>query len=563
MLKKFSFLALALLVFGAGCQQPIGNEWDTRTAPDGTQWEVHDESGKLKSVLDEEQKTIDGEPVFGAGFAPVTGYQTQTTARVSASATTIPVASVTDKAGNLIVPSLISSSSTVRMYFNFEAGTTREEPFLCTGISGLNLTGCTRGLSFQGADLTGSSTIAQVHNAGSSIIMTNLGVMYGNEFVGTSGDQTVFDTKTFASFPRTTSTTATPVTAADFATKYYVDNVGAGGFTSANVSSTLGLQAITSGVPACTSAAACVGLYASTTASLTGGFLNFNNLGQVYWNVVNFLAGNWTWAGVNTFASIIANSTPDNLQIVGTPDTTSDAINLGAQVQFYATGSSGVAITAGDALRVGGDGNLYLTNANATNTVYEFYGVAQNSVSGAGQTVRVVRPGGIFTSSTSIFGSAVSQPVFLSDSNGDFTALTPGTIPANIGLSLSSNSFLVKQPTFFASSSSRVTIALAGTTAPEATLFNTIWVPKRVKISCSDLSADNAAGEWNMMANGASSTFSLATDFLATNTSTCAYNNANIWTTLRVATSTGGFTVWGNHIGAGHNVTAFITAETW
>ena len=283
--------------------------------------------------------------LFGAGYAPVTGFSTMTTARISASDTTIPVASVSDKAGNAIVPANISSSSTVYMYFSLEPGTTREEPVVCTGISGLNLTGCIRGVPFQGSTITSSSTIAQIHNAGSAVIMTNLGVFYGNEFVGTNGNQTIYDVKTFNTFPAVTSTTGLPVSANELATKYYVDAVGAGGFTANNVSSTLGLQAISSGVPDCPSAAACVGVSASTTDSNNGGFLNFAAItGKLYWDVVSFLAHAWTWSGAQTFQNV-AGAVMTGTLTVQSPTSTTDAASKGyvdAQRGSWSTGADGL-----------------------------------------------------------------------------------------------------------------------------------------------------------------------------------------------------------------------------
>lgn len=339
MLKKISLAFFGLLLFGAGCQQiSVGDEWDTRTAPDGTQWEVHDESNTLKSVVDEEKTTVDGEHVFGAGFAPVTGFQTQTTARVSASATTIPVASVTDKAGNTINPSLISSSSTVRMYFNFEAGTSREEPFYCTGISGLNLTNCVRGLSFQGSDLTGSSTIAQVHNAGASVIMTNLGVMYGNEFVGTSGDQTIFDTKTFNTLPRATSTTAVPTNNAEFVTKYYSDTQVAAGFSCSSVDQTRGIE--------CSGAPATFGINISATSSgllFSGGQLKVstsstggiavNGIGNLYLDTSDALS----WSGNQTFNASVFVNTPT----IDGEATPKSYVDSSAKEYYFGDGSDG------------------------------------------------------------------------------------------------------------------------------------------------------------------------------------------------------------------------------
>ena len=135
--------------------------------------------------------------VLGAGYVPVTGYQSRTTQYISASATTIPVVATTDKAGNQISLSNISEANVVKVYMNLAPGTNKEEPILCTGLTATSWTGCTRGLSFQGSSETSSSTIAQTHNAGTPIIITNIAQSH-NQYISVDGDQTINDTKTFS-----------------------------------------------------------------------------------------------------------------------------------------------------------------------------------------------------------------------------------------------------------------------------------------------------------------------------------------------------------------------------
>lgn len=269
---------------------------------------------------------------FGAGYTPVTDYQARTTSFVNASATTIPVNTTQDPAGNEIQLSSISPSSTPFVFFMVEPQTSRQEIIGCTGKSTNNWTSCLRGLPFQGGSLSASSTLAFPHNAGSRIIMSNVGQFYGN-YVSLAGNETLYGTKTFDTFPGVTSTTAVPGSANELATKYYVDLVGAGGLTAANVSTTLGLQVFSTGVPNCDTAAACAGINASTTASNNGGFLKFAPItGKIYWDIVSFLAGSWSWAGTNIFAnaritSLDATTTAQTLHISGTPVATTDAVN--------------------------------------------------------------------------------------------------------------------------------------------------------------------------------------------------------------------------------------------
>ena len=58
-------------------------------------------------------KTASGEMKMGAGYTPVTGYQSRTTSYISASASTIPVASTLDRAGNAITMASMSPTGTM------------------------------------------------------------------------------------------------------------------------------------------------------------------------------------------------------------------------------------------------------------------------------------------------------------------------------------------------------------------------------------------------------------------------------------------------------------------
>ena len=109
------------------------------------------------------------------GFAPSTGYSQRLTASISAVVTTIPVSSTNDADG-IALPCTTAN----RCYLNVEAGSNREERMVCTGISASAFTGCTRGLLATGDSEIGSSTLAYAHNAGASIIMTNIAQFFGN-----------------------------------------------------------------------------------------------------------------------------------------------------------------------------------------------------------------------------------------------------------------------------------------------------------------------------------------------------------------------------------------------
>src|SRR3990167_9427041 len=222
---------------------------------------------------------IKKDEIFGA-YTPVTGYQSRTTQFISASATTIPVVSTNDKAGNAIVLSQISSSGTVKVYMNLAPGTSLEEPVICTGVTSVSWTGCTRGVSFQGSSEAASTSLQKAHNAGTPIIITNIGQFY-NQYVAVDGSQIINGIKTFTSFPIVTSSTGIPSAANMLATKYYVDDVGAGGFTANNVSNTQGTFALgtspeTVGIKASSTQGAIIGSdgYFYQQASSTTGLSN-------------------------------------------------------------------------------------------------------------------------------------------------------------------------------------------------------------------------------------------------------------------------------------------------
>ena len=449
---------------------------------------------------------------YGAGYAPVSSYESRTTSYITSSVTTIPVSSVKDKGGNTIDLTLLSSSSTPNVYFNLEPGSDKEELVICTGISGSSWTGCARGIAFQGTTVTVSTTLAQAHNPGSRIIMTNLGSFYSNELVSVRGDQTIYDSKTFNAFPAVTSTSASPPTAAQLATKYYVDNIGAGGFTASNVSSTLGLQAITSGIPGCPAAAACVGINISTTSSglyfdntfggriaiqtsSTGGLV-VNGSGRLVLDTADDL----TWAGNVTTTGILA---------VQTPTSTLDAVNkfyLDQQVSAsIATGTAGIAISSGNAVYLSTTGTLFLADADATSTAQTFVGIATNVAVNGGE-VRFVKPGGILITT----GLSQGQDYYMSGTAGTLSVTRPAlpTLPVKVGFALSATRLLVQSPTIHIISS----VALGSFTTNQTVTLGV--TPDRIDVFCGDTAGTNHShGEWVWdRTTSASTTFSQGTD---------------------------------------------------
>jgi len=108
------------------------------------------------------------------GGTPVTGYSTTLSSSISSSATTIAVSSITTKDGHTLTAADIGNE----IFLSLEAGSAREEITKCTGISGLTFTGCARGLAFYGNSMSEVTANKKAHNAGGSVIMSNVHYWY-------------------------------------------------------------------------------------------------------------------------------------------------------------------------------------------------------------------------------------------------------------------------------------------------------------------------------------------------------------------------------------------------
>lgn len=174
------------------------------------------------------------------GYSVVTGYRSSLSLPMTASQTTVPVSSVVTKDGHTLTMSDLGSF----VFLTIEPGGNKEEIVKCTGISGSTFTGCTRGLAFYGSSTVAVSANQKTHNASSQVVMSNVHYVYEQYVDINSKTQTIEGIKTFYTFPTVSSTgfTGLPTQNGEIATKYYVDNVGAGGFTAGNVSTTRGLS---------------------------------------------------------------------------------------------------------------------------------------------------------------------------------------------------------------------------------------------------------------------------------------------------------------------------------
>ena len=139
------------------------------------------------------------------GFTVVTNYSTVLTTSITASQNTIPVGTTKDKKG----VQLSTTTLGMKIYLNIEPGSKKEELVVCTGVSGNNWTGCTRGLAFSGTDESAHSDYQYNHSQGSTVVMSNIHYIY-NTYVDTLNP--------------TSDSSYTPTTNYNLTTKTWVEN---------------------------------------------------------------------------------------------------------------------------------------------------------------------------------------------------------------------------------------------------------------------------------------------------------------------------------------------------
>lgn len=193
------------------------------------------------------------------GYSVVSNYKTTLSRSITSDAATVYVSSLLTKDSHTLTMTDLGN----KVFLTIEPGGNKEEIIMCTGIGTGSFTGCTRGLAFYATSTAAVSANQKTHSAGASIIMSNVHYVY-EQLVDNTDAETIAGNKTFTgntTFSATTtnmgitigSTTlsgVTQITGLDLlqtantqaASKYYVDSVGAGGFTAGNASTTQGLQ---------------------------------------------------------------------------------------------------------------------------------------------------------------------------------------------------------------------------------------------------------------------------------------------------------------------------------
>lgn len=136
------------------------------------------------------------------GFSVATGYSKTLSASITASQSFIPVTSLALKDGTLLSMDNLGQA----VFLDIEPGSSKEEIDMCTTInsSTVQFTNCTRGLAFSGTSTAAVAGNQKPHNAGSTIVMSNVHYVYeqfvdvNNKLQTIQGDRTVTGTWTFS-----------------------------------------------------------------------------------------------------------------------------------------------------------------------------------------------------------------------------------------------------------------------------------------------------------------------------------------------------------------------------
>lgn len=432
-------------------------------------------------ILVGEQLEVGGQDeVFGAasGYTPVTGYESRLTNYVTAAATTIPVASTKDISGQQISLSQISSSSTVYGYFTIEPNTSRQESVACSGVTATQWTNCIRGLPIQGGSMTASTTLAFAHNASSKIVMTNIGQFYNNFLSIDGGTQTVYGDKTFNSNDfqigdNTTGTGKRVIFRVGKTNNPYLKFVGPSG---SNSTSTLYYSIDGISDFQLNASGTTYGVQSGGGISLTNGLLSIKT------------SDPQTWTGAWTLNNQVTVGAGVGALYVPTPTDPANPTPMNyVNTQTWlgtATGTAGMAITAGLALYASPTSSLLLTNTSVNTSTFHFVGIAQESVA-SGATVKYSRPGATVCG---LSGLTPGSNVYLNGTAGQISA-TPATKFARIGLALSSTCVQLMSPKYSLTNLRTVSSASNGSYF-EATGF----YPSKITIIAGPVSAGGSGG---------------------------------------------------------------------
>jgi hypothetical protein len=170
--------------------------------------------------------------------------------------------------------------------------------------------------------------------------------------------------------------------------------------------------------------------------SVSSTSMALDSLGRLYWDrTLNFTpSGTWNFNGnVTTTGTLTANS----------PISTRDVANKGYVDSAYATGTAGVAITAGQALFMSTTSSLFQTSSSVATSTFNFVGISENTYA-LGATVTFTYPGRVNHAQS---GLSPGYFYYLNGTTGQLST-TPGTFTARVGLALSATDLLILPPKY-------------------------------------------------------------------------------------------------------------------
>ena len=162
-------------------------------------------------------KELSNEQSDKLGYSVVSDYFKYLSQTISATASVIPVTSMETTDGHTITVSDLGS----KVFLTLEPqNNNKKEIVMCTGISSLTFTGCTRGLAFSGTSTTAVTANKKTHQSGTAITISNVHYVL-QQFLSKEDDNTVSGDIIFSG----TVSGEEPVSATNLTTKNYVDNV--------------------------------------------------------------------------------------------------------------------------------------------------------------------------------------------------------------------------------------------------------------------------------------------------------------------------------------------------
>jgi hypothetical protein len=193
-----------------------------------------------------------------------------------------------------------------RLFLRFGSGNSSTWGY-CTGITDnttyYTLTGCDLGLNDYGESLVANTDNINSHSSGEPVVITNQHHWFLNYFPNLKASSTITHPWTFDQFPTIYSSSVIPTSSAQFATKYYVDTVGAGGFSSLNKGlgqKVFGTAPETTGPDVAATGTGALGFYGNqigVVVSPTANTLTIKTDGLAVATTTAF-----DWSGVHTFS---------------------------------------------------------------------------------------------------------------------------------------------------------------------------------------------------------------------------------------------------------------------